>query len=78
MERQQNYGLAPQNNEFCCFVRLTQVAIKFSVICLTEFSQDVQTHPGLLCSCKQGDLVCPQNPRDSFRFGNAKKPSKAS
>lgn len=46
----------------CCFVRLMQVGNKSSVICLAESSQAVQTHPVLLCSCDQGDLVCPRNP----------------
>lgn len=48
---------------YCCFVRLMQVGIKSSIICLAEFSQAVQTHPVPLCSCDQGDLVfVPKNP----------------
>lgn len=64
-ERGQNYvypssdNLAPQNEDFfvVVFVRLMQVGIKSSIICLAELSQAVQTHPVPLCSSDQGDLV---------------------
>lgn len=63
----------------CCFVRVMQVSIKLSIICLTEFSQDVQTQCYFVVATRE--ILClSQKIHVSvfFRFGRVKKPSEAS
>lgn len=47
---------------FCCFVRLMQVGIKSSIICLVQFSQAVQTPSATLQLQPGRSCVCPKNP----------------